>query len=57
MQLRLFPVLCLGRVRVAEEKRTHNIQKESTLHSVLRLRDGIQIYVKTLTGTNHHARR
>ena len=47
----------LGVVRVAEEKRTHNIQKESTLHSVLRLRGGMQIFVKTLTGTNHHARR
>jgi ubiquitin len=28
----------------------YNIQKESTLHMVLRLRDGMQIFVKTLTG-------
>ena len=28
----------------------YNIQKESTLHLVLRLRDGMQILVKTLTG-------
>ena len=28
----------------------YNIQKESTLHLVLRLRGGMQIYVKTLTG-------
>merc|ERR1712070_760434 len=28
----------------------YNIQKESTLHLVLRLRGGIQIYIKTLTG-------
>ena len=28
----------------------HNIQKESTLHLVLRLREGMQIFVKTLTG-------
>ncbi|KAM8923398.1 polyubiquitin-like [Lycaon pictus] len=27
----------------------YNIQKESTLHLVLRLRDGMQIFVKTLT--------
>jgi hypothetical protein len=27
-----------------------NIQKESTLHLVLRLREGMQIFVKTLTG-------
>ena len=53
VQLRLFPVLCLGRARVAEG----NIQKESTLHLVLRVRGGMQNFVKTLTGTNHHARR
>jgi ubiquitin C len=28
----------------------YNIQKESTLHLVLRLRGGMKIYVKTLTG-------
>ncbi|XP_059075859.1 uncharacterized protein LOC131077374 isoform X1 [Cryptomeria japonica] len=28
----------------------YNIQKESTLHLVLRLREGMQIFVKTLTG-------
>ena len=29
----------------------YNIQKESTLHLVLRLRGGMQIFVKTSTGT------
>jgi hypothetical protein len=29
----------------------YNIQKESTLHLVLRLRGGMQIFVKTLTGS------
>jgi ubiquitin len=28
----------------------YNIQKESTLHLVLRLRGGMQIFVRTLTG-------
>ena len=28
----------------------YNIQKESTLHLVLRFREGMQIFVKTLTG-------
>ena len=28
----------------------YNIQKESSLHLVLRLRGGMQIFVKTLTG-------
>ena len=28
----------------------YNIQKENTLHLVLRLRGGMQIFVKTLTG-------
>ena len=28
----------------------YNVQKESTLHLVLRLRGGIQIFIKTLTG-------
>ena len=30
----------------------YNIQKESTLHLVLRLRGGMQIFVKTLKGEN-----
>jgi len=28
----------------------YNIQKENTIHLVLRLRGGMQIFVKTLTG-------
>lgn len=28
----------------------YNIQKESTLHLVLRLRGGMQLFIKTLTG-------
>ena len=33
----------------------YNIQKESTLHLVLRLRGGMQIFVKTLTRKDHHS--
>ena len=32
----------------------YNIQKQSTLHLVLRLRGGMQIFVETLTGKHHH---
>ncbi|KAL7341714.1 ubiquitin family-domain-containing protein, partial [Rhodotorula toruloides] len=35
----------------------YNIQKESTLHLVLRLRGGMQIFVKTLTGKTVRPRR
>ena len=35
----------------------YNIQKESTLHLVLRLRGGMQIFVKTLTGARKPAPR
>ncbi len=35
----------------------YNIQKESTLHLVLRLRGGMQIFVKTLTGKTSRTRK
>ena len=35
----------------------YNIQKESTLHLVLRLRGGMQIFVKTLTGKRRRSLR
>ena len=41
----------MGRFLVPYNPSGHNIQKESTLHLVLRLRGGaMQIFVKTLTG-------
>jgi ubiquitin C len=40
----------LSDYNIQKESTDYNIQKESTLHLVLRLRGGMQIFVKTLTG-------
>ena len=43
------PIVCAGRNWIRPHP-DYNIQKESILHLVLRMRGGMQILVKTLTG-------